>query len=113
MKRISLILTTFVGLAAALPAEPATRSQTDSQASRAKTSRPNLILVLADQLRYQSCGYAGDARARTPNLDAFAKEGVNFRNAISGHPVCAPYRASLFTGNTYSGTITFTITDGS
>jgi len=98
VKRISLILTTFVGLAAALPAEPATRSQTDSQASRAKTSRPNLILVLADQLRYQSCGYAGDARARTPNLDAFAKEGVNFRNAISGHPVCAPYRASLFTG---------------
>jgi len=61
-------------------------------------SRPNLVFVLADQLRYQSCGFAGDARARTPNLDTFAKQGVIFRNAVSGHPVCAAYRASLFTG---------------
>jgi arylsulfatase A-like enzyme len=60
--------------------------------------KPNLVFVMADQLRYQSCGFAGDPKARTPHLDAFAKEGVIFRNAISGHPVCAPYRASLFTG---------------
>lgn len=60
--------------------------------------RPNLVIVLADQLRYQSCGYAGDSRARTPNIDAFAKQGVSFCNAVSGHPVCAAYRASLFTG---------------
>lgn len=60
--------------------------------------RPNVVLVLADQLRYQSCGYAGDTKARTPNIDAFAKEGVNFTNAISGHPVCAAFRASLWTG---------------
>ncbi|MCX6375915.1 MAG: sulfatase [Armatimonadetes bacterium] len=57
-----------------------------------------MIFVLADQLRYQSCGFAGDTKAKTPHLDAFAREGVSFRNAVSGHPVCAPYRASLFTG---------------
>jgi arylsulfatase A-like enzyme len=61
-------------------------------------ARPNLVFVLADQLRYQSCGFAGDAKARTPNLDTLAGQGVVFRNAVSGHPVCAPYRASLFTG---------------
>ncbi|HET6453607.1 MAG TPA: sulfatase [Armatimonadota bacterium] len=61
-------------------------------------TRPNLIYVLADQLRYQSVGYAGDVKARTPNIDQFSREGVNFCNAVSGHPVCAPYRASLFTG---------------
>ena len=60
--------------------------------------RPNLIYVLADQLRYQSCGYAGDTRAHTPNMDRLATESVDFCNAVSGHPVCAPYRASLFTG---------------
>ena len=60
--------------------------------------RTNLIYVLADQLRYQSVGYAGDPRARTPNLDEFARRGVNFCNAVSGHPVCAAYRASLLTG---------------
>ena len=60
--------------------------------------KPNLIFVLADQLRYQSCGFAGDSRARTPRLDFFAGESVSFRNAVSGHPVCSAYRASLFTG---------------
>jgi arylsulfatase A-like enzyme len=61
-------------------------------------SRPNLLYVFADQLRLSSCGYAGDPLARTPNIDAFASQSVNFTNAVSGHPVCAPYRASLFTG---------------
>ena len=68
------------------------------QAAPAQNRQPNLIFVLADQLRYQSCGFAGDPRARTPNLDTLAKQGVVFRNAVSGHPVCAAYRASLFTG---------------
>lgn len=60
--------------------------------------KPNLVYVLADQLRYQSCGFAGDPNSRTPNLDAFCRESAHFRNAVSGHPVCAAYRASLFTG---------------
>ena len=60
--------------------------------------RPNLIYLFADQLRYFSCGYAGDKLARTPNIDRLRAEGVSFSNAVSGHPVCAPYRASLFTG---------------
>ena len=60
--------------------------------------RPNLVYVFADQVRYQSCGYAGDPRAHTPNIDALAEESVNFCYAVSGHPLCAPYRASLFTG---------------
>lgn len=59
---------------------------------------PNLIYIFADQLRYASLGCHGDKRAQTPYLDAFAKESVDLCNAVSGHPVCAPYRASLFTG---------------
>lgn len=70
----------------------------NSRANTTPQPKPNLVIVLADQLRYQSCGFAGDTKARTPCLDAFAKEGVIFRNAVSGHPVCAPFRASLFTG---------------
>ena len=65
---------------------------------------PNLVYVFADQLRYQSCGYAGDERARTPNIDRFSREGVNFRQCVSGSPMCAPYRASLFTGKYSSST---------
>jgi arylsulfatase A-like enzyme len=59
---------------------------------------PNLLYVFADQLRYQSMGYAGDAKAVTPCIDRFADEGVNFVNAVASSPVCTAYRASLFTG---------------
>ena len=72
------------------------------QPERAK--QPNIIYLLADQLRYPSCGYAGDEKARTPNLDRMACEGVNFRQAVSHMPVCSAYRASLFTGKYTTGT---------
>ncbi|MCL2363715.1 MAG: sulfatase [Defluviitaleaceae bacterium] len=62
------------------------------------SKQPNLIYVMADQLRHQSLGYTGDALAQTPFLDAFAAQSIDMCNAVSGHPVCAPYRASLFTG---------------
>lgn len=64
----------------------------------------NLIYVFADQLRYQSLGYAGDDRARTPNIDRLASHSLDFFNCVSGSPMCAPYRASLFTGKYSSST---------
>jgi arylsulfatase A-like enzyme len=62
------------------------------------TSRPNLLFVFADQLGYSRCGYAGDKKAQTPNIDKLAASAANFRNAVSNMPVCSAYRASLFTG---------------
>ncbi|MEG2669966.1 MAG: sulfatase-like hydrolase/transferase, partial [Oscillospiraceae bacterium] len=62
------------------------------------TKKPNLIYIFADQLRYSSVGYTGDVKAKTPCIDALCNQSVNLCNTISGHPVCAPYRASLFTG---------------
>ncbi|MEQ8675483.1 MAG: sulfatase [Aggregatilineales bacterium] len=59
---------------------------------------PNLVFVIADQLRYQACGYSGETRARTPNIDRLATEGINFENAVTVSPVCGPTRACLFTG---------------
>jgi arylsulfatase A-like enzyme len=59
-----------------------------------KPSRPNLVYVFADQLRYQSCGYTGDTKAHAPNIDRFAIEGVNFCNAISGHPPISDFLPS-------------------
>lgn len=59
---------------------------------------PNLLFVFSDQWRAQAFGYAGDPNARTPRTDAFARESANFCNAVSGCPVCSPYRASLLSG---------------
>lgn len=60
--------------------------------------KTNLIYIFADQLRHQSLGYAGDKNAITPNIDKLQRESVDLCQAVSGHPVCAPYRASLLTG---------------
>ena len=62
------------------------------------SQKPNLIYIFADQLRYFSPGYTGDKNAATPNINALCRESTDLCQAVSGHPVCAPYRASLFTG---------------
>lgn len=62
------------------------------------TQQPNILYVFADQWRASAFGYAGDPNVKTPNLDAFAREGVNFRKAVSGIPVCCPARATLISG---------------
>jgi arylsulfatase A-like enzyme len=75
-----------------------------AEAAPKLAKKPNLIYVFADQLRYQSCGYAGDEYARTPNMDRLASEGCNVHQAVASTPVCAPYRASLMTGKYQSST---------
>jgi arylsulfatase A-like enzyme len=64
------------------------------------TKGPNILYILGDQWRAQATGYAGDPNLQgfTPNLDKLAGQSVNFVNAVSGMPVCTPYRASLLTG---------------
>jgi len=60
--------------------------------------QPNIVFVFADQMRAEATGYAGNPDVRTPNLDALAREGVVFTNAVASCPVCTPYRACLLTG---------------
>lgn len=67
-------------------------------ASPSQRRRPNVLLVIADEWRAQAFGHAGDRNARTPALDAFAREACSFPNATAGTPVCCPARASLLTG---------------
>lgn len=71
-----------------------------AQRSAAKKSgrKPNLVFIFADQWRAQAAGYAGNKDVKTPHLDKLAAESVNLKHAVSGCPVCSPYRASLITG---------------
>ena len=65
---------------------------------RGAQDRPNVLFILADEWRAQATGYNGDTNAPTPVLDRLAATSLNYRNAVSGTPVCCPYRASLLTG---------------
>jgi arylsulfatase A-like enzyme len=67
-------------------------------ATGADASRPNVILIISDQFRWDCLGANGlNPLNLTPHLDAMAQEGVNFTNAVTNQPVCAPSRACLFT----------------
>ncbi len=62
--------------------------------------RPDIVILLADQLRACSVGFAGEEPVLTPHLDALAGESARFDTAISLLPVCTSYRGSLLTGRT-------------
>ncbi len=61
-------------------------------------TRPNVILFVTDQQRFDSLGCYGNEFVETPNIDKFASEGVLFKNAYCQAPVCTPSRASFMTG---------------
>jgi len=61
-------------------------------------SRPNILFIFADQLRYSALGCSGNEVVQTPTFDRMAEEGVVFDNAFSSCPICSPYRGQIFTG---------------
>lgn len=60
--------------------------------------KPNIIWFIADQMRGQAMGVTGDPNVFTPNLDNMAIAGTCFPNAVSGYPLCCPFRGSMLTG---------------
>jgi len=61
-------------------------------------ARPNIVLVLADDLSFRDLGAWGQTRFDTPNLDRLAADGIRFTQAYAGAPECAPSRGTLLTG---------------
>jgi uncharacterized sulfatase len=76
-----------VSAAAAAAATPASAAQ-----------RPNIVLMLADDLGYGDLGCFGGKRIRTPHLDRMARQGARLTHFFSSANVCTPSRAGLLTG---------------
>jgi len=64
----------------------------------AAEKKPNVILIVADDLGQRDLGCYGSTYHKTPNLDVFAKQGVKLTDAYVACPVCSPTRAALMTG---------------
>jgi len=60
--------------------------------------RPNIVLILTDDLGWADPGCYGSTFHETPNIDRLAAEGVRFTDAYSASPVCSPTRAAVMTG---------------
>ena len=67
-------------------------------ADEGESRRPNIVIVLADDLGWSDLGCYGNGFNETPNIDRMAAAGVRFTRAYAAAPVCSPYRAALLTG---------------
>ena len=64
----------------------------------ATDTRPNIVMILVDDLRWDDFGAGGHPFVETPNIDRLADEGARFLNAFASTPLCSPSRASFLTG---------------
>jgi N-acetylglucosamine-6-sulfatase len=67
-------------------------------ACRTAEERPNFLVVVVDDLRWDDVGAYGHPFSRTPNIDRIAREGARFENAFATTPLCSPSRANILTG---------------
>jgi len=67
-------------------------------ASARAAEKPNILVIVADDMGYADCGVQGCSDVATPNIDGLARQGVRFTNAYVSGCVCSPSRAGLITG---------------
>jgi arylsulfatase len=86
---VKFILCSVV-LAALVPGRPAA-------AAESNPSRPNIVFIMVDEMRWNVMSCAGHPLVKTPNLDRLAQQGTRFATAYTVAPICGPSRYSLFT----------------
>jgi arylsulfatase A-like enzyme len=70
----------------------------DAEAQNSLAAKPNVLVIMIDDLNDCIEGMGGHAQTLTPNITRLAQSGVSFRRAYTNAPMCGPSRASLFTG---------------
>ena len=91
MKQLSFLLITLLAIAGGSVAQQ--RISTNRT-----TTRPNIVLIVADDLGYGDIGINGQKLIKTPNIDRLAAQGIQFNQFYAGTTVCAPSRSALLTG---------------
>ncbi len=86
------------GFAAVLLAACFTAAPAGAAEKQEAPPRPNMVVVLVDDLRWDEIGCAGHPFVETPHVDRLARDGARFDNAFATTPLCSPVRASLLTG---------------
>lgn len=90
---VSLLIVIVLGSTKNLPA----RMESDARIS-AEAARPNIIVIVVDDMRFDEFGAGGHPYLQTPHIDRLAAEGVTFTRAFHAVSLCSPNRASIFTG---------------
>lgn len=66
--------------------------------ARANGSKPNILVILVDDVGWAEFGFQGNEQIPTPNIDSIAKNGITFTQGYVSGPYCSPTRAGLMTG---------------
>ena len=69
-----------------------------TQSKEKSENKPNIVLIMADDLGYGELSCYGSAKIKTPNIDKLAARGIKFLDFHANGPVCSPTRAALMTG---------------
>ena len=88
MRNITLVLALFL-------VHPVLARADEEGRSEEAPRRPNIVIILADDLGYADLGCQGMTDIGTPHIDSIAANGVRFTDGYANHPVCAPSRAGL------------------
>lgn len=64
----------------------------------AQSPRPNIVMIVVDDMKFDEWSGGGHTYLKTPNIDQLAKEGTQFTRAYHAVPLCSPNRASILTG---------------
>ncbi|TWU55608.1 Arylsulfatase [Rubripirellula reticaptiva] len=97
IRQVSVSL--FLGFVASVSCGNTAWSQeTDASDETKVQSRPNFVLMIADDMNWDDCGAYGHPAIRTPNLDRLSSEGLRFKYAYLTTNSCSPSRASIITG---------------
>ncbi len=92
---VSFLSIIYISSLISAHAEVRTIQTGDTEANK---KRPNILLMIADDMSMKDWGVYGNKFVKTPNIDKLAKEGVRFNHAYSSSPVCHPVRSVLLTG---------------
>ena len=95
--RFSCLRQLFCACAFAIGVIAPTANRADEPATR----RPNILVILADDLGWGSLACCGAEGLKTPNIDRLAREGRRFTSAYAPGSVCSPTRYGLMTGRYY------------
>ena len=95
LRKICLLFTFALLSLAGCSTEEEFKSVTEHSS---EARRPNIIVIVFDDLRWDEFGAAGHPYVETPNIDRVVAEGAMFTNAFHAVPLCSPNRASLLTG---------------
>ncbi|AMY07189.1 Choline-sulfatase [Luteitalea pratensis] len=95
--RVSLVLA-LVGALMATACRSTDPARQESSSRPAPSRRPNIVMVLVDDMRWDDMRAAGHPFIDTPHMDRLARDGARFTNAFATTPLCSPSRASFLTG---------------